>query len=194
MKAAPARRESAWPDERMVRECRKGNQAAWSALIEKYKNLIFSIPIKFGLSREDAADIFQAVCVDLLSSLQELREPRALPKWLMQTSFHKCLRWKNDRLHLAEDIEMLDGLADANGKDIAEAMVYQLEREQSVREAMAGLPPRCHRMVNMLFFDDPPRPYQEVAKELGIAAGSIGFIRGRCLKKMRELLEKKGFQ
>jgi len=194
LKAAPARRESAWPDERMVRECRKGNQAAWSALIEKYKNLIFSIPIKFGLSREDAADIFQAVCVDLLSSLQELREPRALPKWLMQTSFHKCLRWKNDRLHLAEDIEMLDGLADANGKDIAEAMVYQLEREQSVREAMAGLPPRCHRMVNMLFFDDPPRPYQEVAKELGIAAGSIGFIRGRCLKKMRELLEKKGFQ
>jgi DNA-directed RNA polymerase specialized sigma24 family protein len=49
-------------------------------------------------------------------------------------------------------------------------------------------------MVSMLFFDDPPRPYQEVAKELGVASGSIGFIRGRCLKKMRQLLEEKGFQ
>jgi len=191
---APAAREVAWSDERLVRECRKGNQVAWSALIEKYKNLIFSIPIKFGLPREDAADIFQAVCVDLLSSLPKLREPKAIAKWLMQTSFHKCLRWKKDRLNPVDDLEALDGGCNANTDELPEAMLYQVQREQSVREVMAALPPRCGRMVSMLFFDDPPRPYQEVAKELGIASGSIGFIRGRCLKKMRQLLEEKGFQ
>jgi RNA polymerase sigma factor (sigma-70 family) len=192
--AAPAAREVAWSDERLVRECRKGNQVAWSALIEKYKNLIFSIPIKFGLPREDAADIFQAVCVDLLSSLPKLREPKAIAKWLMQTSFHKCLRWKKDRLNPVDDLEALDGGCNAHTDELPEAMLYQVQREQSVREVMAALPPRCGRMVSMLFFDDPPRPYQEVAKELGIASGSIGFIRGRCLKKMRQLLEEKGFQ
>jgi RNA polymerase sigma factor (sigma-70 family) len=194
VKAAPAVRELAWSDERLVRECRKGNQAAWSALIEKYKNLIFSIPIKFGLPREDAADIFQAVCVDLLSSLPQLREPKAIAKWLMQTSFHKCLRWKKDRLNLVDDLEDLDGAKLAGDEELPEAMLDQLQREQSVREALAALPPRCGRMVSMLFFDDPPRPYQEVARELGIASGSIGFIRGRCLKKMRQLLEEKGFR
>ena len=194
MKAAPAGREVAWPDERLVRECCKGNQAAWSALIEKYKNLIFSVPIKFGLSREDAADIFQAVCVDLLSDLPKLREPKALAKWLMQTSFHKCLRWKKDRLNLVDDLAISEGEIHASGEELPEEMIYQLEREQSVREAMAELPPRCGQMVNMLFFDDPPRAYQAVAKELGIASGSIGFIRGRCLKKMRRLLEKRGFK
>ena len=75
---APAR-ELSWSSERLVRECCKGNQAAWSALIEKYKNLIFSVPIKFGLSREDAADIFQAVCLDLLTDLPRLREPKRSP-------------------------------------------------------------------------------------------------------------------
>ena len=194
MKAAPAAREQAWSDERLVRECRKGNQAAWSALIEKYKNLIFSIPIKFGLPREDAADIFQAVCVDLLSSLPKLREPKAIAKWLMQTSFHKCLRWKKDRLNLVNDLEVLDNERNASVNDLPEEMLHQVQREQSVREAMAALPPRCGRMVSMLFFDDPPRPYEQVAKELGLASGSIGFIRGRCLKKMRQLLEEKGFQ
>src|SRR4029077_12344770 len=88
-------------NERLVRECCKGNEAAWSALIDKYKNLIFSIPIKFGLPREDAADIFQAVCLDLLSSLPQLREPDALPKWIMQTTYHKCLRTKNHTLTLS---------------------------------------------------------------------------------------------
>ncbi|MGA9981329.1 MAG: sigma-70 family RNA polymerase sigma factor [Candidatus Sulfotelmatobacter sp.] len=193
MKTAPAAREQAWSDERLVRECRKGNPAAWSALIEKYKNLIFSVPIKFGLPREDAADIFQAVCVDLLSSLSKLREPKAIAKWLMQTSFHKCLRWKKDRLNLMDDSEV-DGESRANTEELPEEILYQVQREQSVRDALAALPPRCGRMVSMLFFDDPPRPYQEVAKELGIASGSIGFIRGRCLKKMRQLLEEKGFQ
>lgn len=194
MKVVTAAREVAWSDERLVRECRKGNQIAWSALIEKYKNLIFSIPIKFGLPREDAADIFQAVCVDLLSSLPKLREPRALAKWLIQTSFHKCLRSKKDRLNLVDDLEVLDDERNVSVNELPEEMLYQVQREQSVREALAALPPRCGRMVSMLFFDDPPRPYQEVAKELGIASGSIGFIRGRCLKKMRQLLEEKGFQ
>ena len=191
--AAPAVREAAWSDERLVRECRKGNAGAWNALIEKYKNLIFSIPIKFGLSRDDAADIFQAVCVDLLSGLQQLREPKALAKWLMQASFHQCLRWKKDRLNLAADIDEFDALPADATDEVPEEIVFQIQREQSVREVMAYLPDRCHRMVRMLFFEDPPRPYQEVARELGVATGSIGFIRGRCLKKMRQLLEKKGF-
>jgi DNA-directed RNA polymerase specialized sigma24 family protein len=45
----------------------------------------------------------------------------------------------------------------------------------------------------MLFFEHPPRPYEEVASSLGLAVGSIGFIRGRCLKKLRDLLTEKGF-
>jgi RNA polymerase sigma factor (sigma-70 family) len=194
VKTASTARELAWTDERLVRECCRGNQAAWAALIEKYKNLIFSIPIKFGLPPEEAADIFQAVCVDLLSSLPQLREPKALPKWLMQTSFHKCLRWKKERLNLFEDVDALDAERDPGSEELPEVMLYQVQREQSVRDAMAALPARCGRMVRMLFFDDPPRPYQQVAKELGIAAGSIGFIRGRCLKKMRQLLKEKGFR
>jgi len=48
-------------------------------------------------------------------------------------------------------------------------------------------------MIGMLFFESPSRPYEQVAKELGIATGSIGFIRGQCLKKLRERLKKEGF-
>jgi RNA polymerase sigma factor (sigma-70 family) len=189
--AVAAGREQAWPDERLVRECCKGNQEAWAALIEKYKNLIFSIPIKFGLSREDAGDIFQAVCLDLLAGLPQLREPKALPKWLMQTSYHQCLRWKKLRPELSNDVPGRE--QQASPEELPEQVLYQLQREQSVRDAMSALPRRCHQMVAMLFFEDPPRPYDQVAKELHLASGSIGFTRSRCLKKLRQLLEEKGF-
>jgi RNA polymerase sigma factor (sigma-70 family) len=183
-----------WPDERLVRECCKGSQDAWSALIEKYKNLIFSIPIKFGLSREDSADVFQAVCVELLAGLPKLREAKALPKWLMQTTYHQCLRWKKDRLNLLDDPRAIEKRLEADPKELPEEMFNQIQREQSVREAISALPARCNQMVGMLFFEDPPRPYEEVAKQLQLATGSIGFIRGRCLKKLRQVLEEKGFR
>ena len=72
-------------------------------------------------------------------------------------------------------------------------MLLQLEKEQMVRNAISELSPRCERMVRMLFFETPPRPYEEIAKELGIATGSIGFIRGRCLVKLKQQLENMGF-
>ena len=185
--------EVSWSNERLVRECRKGNEAAWSALIDKYKNLIFSVPIKFGLSREDAADIFQAVCVDLLSSLDKLREPQALPKWLMQTSYHKCLRIKKQGLRLVDDVETIEE-TQADTKELPGEMLNQLEREQLLRDSITSLTPRCQQMVRLLFFEDPPRPYDQVAEQLGLAVGSIGFIRGRCLKRLREQLEKGGLR
>ena len=59
---SPAR---TWDDERLVAACLSGNEQAWSALIDKYKNLVYSVPRKYRMTPDDAADVFQAVCIDL---------------------------------------------------------------------------------------------------------------------------------
>lgn len=184
-------RQPRWSDERLVRECLKGNEQAWSFLLDKYKNLIFSIPMKLGL-HDEAADIFQAVCFDLLTDLRKLREPRALPKWLMQTCYHKCVRHTR---HVEKQIPLDDAEANlpAEPSEIPQQLLVQIEQEQVVREVIAALPERCERMVHMLFYEEPPRPYQQIAHELGLATGSIGFIRARCLARLRKQLEQKGF-
>jgi RNA polymerase sigma factor (sigma-70 family) len=183
-------------DERLIGRCLKGDQEAWSALIDKYKNLIYSIPIKLGM-HQDAGDIFQSVCVDLLSELPRLREHRALPKWLMQTCYHKCLHYQRaaDRLvELApEGTDSNAAPPASNADDLPEHMLLQLEQEQILRDAISELPEKCERMVRLLFFEFPPRPYENIAEELGMATGSIGAIRGRCLAYLRKHLEKRGF-
>ena len=85
--AAPAVERK--PDRDVVRGCLKGSDKDWNLLIDRYKNLIFSIPIRYGFSREEAADIFQAVCLDLVQSLSKVKDSKALPKWLMQVTAHK---------------------------------------------------------------------------------------------------------
>src|SRR5206468_11000498 len=81
--AAPeAKNHKARSDHELVEGCRRGREQDWNSLIDKYKNLIFSIPIRYGLSREEAADVFQSVCLDLINELPRIRDPKALPKWL----------------------------------------------------------------------------------------------------------------
>jgi RNA polymerase sigma factor (sigma-70 family) len=191
--AAPGNARPAWPDARLVRECLKGNEEAWSALIDKYKRLVFSIPIKYGFSTDDATDIFQSVCVELLTELPKLREPKALPKWLMQITAHKCLHRKRQQARM-ESSDEDEEFYEPSTPSVAEGILLEAQQDQSLREALLKIPPRCRQLIEMLFFEEPSRPYQQVAQSLRIATGSIGFIRQRCLERLRKQLLEVGFR
>jgi RNA polymerase sigma factor (sigma-70 family) len=126
--------------------------------------------------------------------LPRLREHRALPKWLMQACYHKCVHYRRSAGRLVElEPEVAERPHDNSDHELPDSMLVQLEQEQSLRDAISEMPERCERMIQMLFFETPSRPYEEVAQELGLAIGSIGFIRGRCLAQLKKRLEKRGF-
>src|SRR5437868_10256694 len=137
--AAVESKKKSWSDDRLVRDCVEGDQEAWSVLIDRYKNLIFSIPIKYGFTREDAADVFQSVCVDLLRELPRLREVKALPKWLIQISAHICLRRKQHQEKLINaEPEELETLSSSNNA-AADDLLHEAQQEQALRSAVAKL-------------------------------------------------------
>jgi RNA polymerase sigma factor (sigma-70 family) len=181
-------RRSSRSDRELVASCLSGDESSWNELIERYNRLIFSIPLKQGLDRDEAADIYQAVCLDLVAELSRLRDPQALPAWLIQTTLHKVSKWRkrNDR-YVADD--GASDLAPAHESDMPDALLQELQQSQAVRNAIEELPDRCQQMVRMLFFDTPPKPYRDVATALGVATGSIGFLRSRCLDRLRTVLQ-----
>ncbi len=180
-------------DEWLVQGCVQGDPKAWEALIDKYKRLIFSIPIKYGASSADAADVFQSVCIEVMNCLPQLKNIQSLRSWLITVTIRQSYRWKKKQ---SSHVEL-----DAMEPDIAEGLasippaetLFQLEEEQIVREVVARLEPRHRELVQLLFFEQPPLPYAEVARRMGLATGSIGFIRGRCLEKLRKALMEYGF-
>jgi RNA polymerase sigma factor (sigma-70 family) len=180
-----------YSDSHLIADCLEGKEAAWSALVDKYKNLIFSIPIRYGFSQEDAADIFQLVCMDLLAELPVLREPKALTGWLIQVTRNKCFHRKQSLArNKVQEIGDLD-LPDPSPEP--ENLVFHIHQEQLLREALSEMPSQCQQLVKMLFFETPPRPYDAVAKELRLARGSIGFVRRNCLDKLKERLGTLGY-
>lgn len=181
-------------DQALVRRCLGGDEDAWSTIIGRYKRLIYSIPLRYGVGPDGAADVFQAVCVELVTELPKLRKPESLKSWLISVTQRKALKLKQ-RVRREQTFVGSDGVADVVADDTAAAalVIEGVQREQAVREAVREMPERCQELVRLLFFNDgPPVPYAEVAARLGLAVGSIGFIRGRCLKKLAAALAAKG--
>lgn len=189
--------EVSWPDRRLVRECLRGNESAWSALVNKYKNLIYSIAIRWGFSQDDATDIFQSVAAQLLAELNRLREPDALAAWLIRVTANQCIQTRKQQSR-AEALcqncpNQLALPAAIQPSETPESLLEMARREQILRQAVECASPRCRRLIEMLFFENPARPYPDVAASLGIAVGSVGFIRRRCLDRLRVSLEEAGF-
>jgi RNA polymerase sigma factor (sigma-70 family) len=180
-------------DEWLVQGCIRGERQAWENLIDKYKRLIYSIPIKYGASPEDAADVFQSVCIEVLNSLPQLKNVQSLRSWLITVTIRQAYRWRKRQANHVEldamDPEVAEGIASTPHSDT----LAQFEQDQIVREVVSQLTPRHRELVRLLFFEQPALPYAEVARRLGLAIGSIGFIRGRCLEKLRKALMEHGF-
>ena len=172
----------------LVKRASVGDTWAWERLIDKYGRLIWSITREFKLPESDAADVFQTAWMRLIEHINRLDRPDRVGSWLAATARNECLRClaSHKRLVLAPEEVAFDGPA-VHEPEVDEALLAH-ERAQTVREAMAHLPWRWQRLLELLMAD-PPASYAEISDELGLPVGSIGPTRGRCLARLRVLLD-----
>lgn len=181
----------------LVESCLAGNGDAWEELLNRYQRLIYSIPIQAGMSRADAAEVFQAVSIRLLRKLSTLRDQQGLAKWIVTTTTRECWRLsrRNRRDKTTAAGNEPDGSYDLS--DIAAALPLpdkqqmMLEEQQIVREAVSRLPDKCRELITLLFLRADEPSYQEIARTMNMPAASVGPTRARCLEKLRKLLEDK---
>ena len=185
--------DGAQEDEGLVDRCRRGDQNAWMRLIDKYKNLVYSIPVKYGFRHEDCNEIFQAVCLTLLAELPRIREPRALAGWLIKTTSRRCVRFRKDRGRF-QQLDPSEIELPADDSKLPELLVRQLEQEQIVRRSLEALGPVCRELIELLFYRDPPISYESAASLLGLAKGSIGATRMRCLDSLKHHVQSLGLR
>lgn len=172
----------------VVIAARDGDQAAWRELVRRNARMVWSIARSYRLSAHDAEDVSQTTWLLLATHLRSLADPAAVGGWLATTARRESLRVV--RRHGREvpidpplEIEPPDGPAETG-----EEAVLRAERRSQVRSAFAQLPRHCRQLLNLLMRDPPP-PYEEIAARLGIARGSIGPTRGRCLERLREVID-----
>ena len=162
--------------------------------MERYQRLIYTIPRRAGLDENRASEIFQRVFAKLVANIHRIEQPERIQAWLVTTAKRETYRMVDKEKRFASaggDISEQESLPDHAA--LPDEMVMQLEEQNSVRLAVETVGDKCRRLLTLLFYQKEPLPYSDVARELGIAEGSIGPTRARCLQKVQKALEQQGF-
>lgn len=182
----------------LVEDAIKGDQDAWSALVQRYQPLVSSIIRKYRLGPTDAEDVSQGLWLQLVQHVGAIRDPQALPGWIATTTSRHCLNYLRSRQRTVPvDPEVLsrayesgtsanDPRAATDCVDVDDRLL-RAERQVMVREVLAQLPEQ-QRALMILLVSEPPVSYQDISSQLGVPTGSIGPTRARCLKKLRDNL------
>ncbi|MFI4917268.1 MAG: RNA polymerase sigma factor [Phycisphaerales bacterium JB060] len=166
----------------LLERCRGGDQRAWAELVQELGPLVFAVARRVGLAEDQCEDAAQATFAALASKLGTIREPEALPGWLATTARREAIRLsraaaKRQGTPLAGDPQAADG-----GPDLE-----ALETHHRLRTALDQLGPACRNLLRALYFEGSTPDYRGVAERLGVAVGSIGPTRQRCLAKLAEI-------
>ena len=128
----------------------------------------------------------QSVWLQMVNHLDAIRDPVALAGWLATTTRRECTRVLNKAQvpQAARREPDAENIPDGRAETIEQGLLAA-ERHAALREAFTHLSPRDQQLIALLT-EDPPVPYAEISTRLGIAVGSIGPNRRRCLDKLRD--------
>lgn len=167
-------------DADLLRRCRARDASAWNELVGRYERLVYSVALRNGLGAEDAADVTQSTFVTLIDSLDRIRDEERLPSWLMTVARRQAWRTRN----LSRRSVALEEVDPGAEDPLAEwATVIALH------DALGELGGSCRELLLALYFEPESPSYAEIAARMGRSIGGIGPLRGRCLDKLRGLLE-----
>jgi RNA polymerase sigma factor (sigma-70 family) len=174
-------------DPELIRRCLLGEQKAWDRFVDRYARLVFSIPRRYGLTEEDAADVTQDVFLAAFRRLESLQDRTRASAWLLTIAVRESRRWVRKAAGTAVgDIVTADPAAEADDR------LAEWERSDTVRRALEELGGPCRELLEALFMEMPGGDYRTVARRLGMKVPSIGPTRARCFRKLEAILVRDG--
>lgn len=170
----------------LVHAAVSGDEQAWDALVERYSPLLMSVLRRYRMSPDDLRDVAQTVWLRLIENLGNLREPRALPSWIITTARNESLRVLKAGTKSRPFSALFEGEPPLPANDAPlDGDLLLNERRVALLEAFAELGDRERELLTLLV-SDPPVAYAEIGRVLGMPVGSIGPTRARILDKLRQ--------
>lgn len=199
-------------NQQLLARCRRGDAKAWHLLVKRYGRLVHSIPVRYGLTPSEVDDVGQEVFLALAQGIAKIEDPESLPAWLITTARRHSWRalQKRKREQPLSGVDLAEADMQATQRqagDVDERAVMPLggrvpsmtelvhgwQQQEALAQGLGKLKERCRQLLTAIFLDEEEPSYDEISERMGIAKGSIGPTRNRCLQQLRSILEGLGF-
>ncbi len=170
-------------DTALVRRTLAGDQAAFTALVEKYKDPVFNVAYRMLGNPTEAEDVAQEAFVRAYTQLRTYKEQHRFSTWLLSIASHLAIDQIRRRRFLAlplENVPFLEWIADVGAGP--EQAALEGEASDEMQRVLNALPTKYRAVLVLRYWYD--FSYDEIAQALGLTPP---LVKAR-LHRARELV------
>ena len=175
-------------DQHYIRMVREGDTNAFAVLVDRYKDMVFTLSLKMLKDREEAEEVSQDTFVKVYQSLSKFNGGSKFSTWIYKVAFNTCL----DRLKKNKRLQPFAGMDAFTGQEVISLMnvldsIEERERQQMIQDCLHGLPGEDNFLLTLYYFEE--HPLEEIAKIIGINPNNVKIRLYRSRKKLTALLK-----
>jgi RNA polymerase sigma factor (sigma-70 family) len=174
-------------DHTIIAKVLGGETAAFEILVNRYKDMAFSIARRVCSSAEDAEEVAQDAFLKAYQALDKFKQESKFSTWLYRIVTNTAISsTRKKKIAMASLDESL--IENFSEDDVQENLNHFSAEEQSryVQEAMQQLNPQDSLLLNMFYTDD--LSIEEIADVTGLSQTNVKVKLHRIRKKMYVLL------
>jgi len=181
---------------KLVERLKKGNESAFSDLIDEFQQKVFHTCLSFVPNREDAEDIAQEVFLEVFKSIHKFKGDSKLSTWIYKITTNKCLefiRKKSAKKRFAfmqsisgneVPLDKTNYFTEFNHPGI---QLENKEKTETIYKAINSLPESQKVVFTLAKLDG--KSYQEIVEITGKSLSSVESIMFRAKKNLQKKLE-----
>ncbi len=182
-------------DVQLIHKILSGNDAAFSALVEKYQKSVHALIWRKIGDYHDAEDIMQDAFLQAFQKLSTLKNPNQFAAWLYVIANRLCIDWMRKQDWVRRQKFVMQSLEDTPVAEIEKSSYVhhvseQWETESTehshtlVKNLLKKLPERERTVVMLYYLDEMTA--KEIGKFLGVSVNTITSRLHRARKRLQE--------
>jgi RNA polymerase sigma factor (sigma-70 family) len=173
-------------DIELIRQVLGGDQNAYAHLVDRYKNFVFTIVLRYVKNREDAEEVAQDVFVKAYKHLSDFKGQSKFSTWLYTitttTSITQLRKKKMETASLDDDrvfakADQIEGGMSAN-------QVEQKNRVATINEAIGLLNPDDAQVITLFYKGE--QSLEEIALVMGKEMNAVKVQLHRARSRLKE--------
>jgi RNA polymerase sigma-70 factor, ECF subfamily len=177
-------------DSDLVSRAAGGDPAAFQALVERHRSMVYRVAYQFAGNHYDAEDIAQEVFIKVYRSLDRFRQDAQLSSWLYRIVMNACIDHRRRHMPAAAapfgeeaELRLLNTPEERPGP---EDRAYAGELGQVLEAEIARLP-QGQRIVFIMRHHQGLK-LTEIAEALGLAEGTVKRQLHAAVHRLRDAL------